>query len=161
MQHWSKAIRLKVQLSDSTEGTRSPIRSTKRLNHSNGESAAPASSHCDELKRQCSGPEIDNCTSGNSENWMVLSTIGDKPEPRFNHAAAVIGSKMIVVGGESGHGLLEDVQVLNFDRFTWTTASSRLYLSPSSLPLKIPACKGHGLLLEWLLLKTVVVVYLN
>ncbi|KAG4948665.1 hypothetical protein JHK86_041904 [Glycine max] len=35
--------------------------------------------------------------------------------------------------------------VLNFDRFSWTTASSKLYLSPSSLPLKIPACKGHCL----------------
>ena len=38
-------------------------------------------------------------------------------------------------------------QVLNFDRFTWSTASSKIYLSPSSLPLKIPACKGHSLVL--------------
>lgn len=93
---------------------------------------------------------------------------------------------MIVVGGESGNGLLDDVQVgkfsfrpkhsfsfaptyyilratqvialpvwvvstslslqvLDFDKFTWSRASSKLYLSPSSLPLKIPACKGHGL----------------
>ncbi|XP_048234798.1 acyl-CoA-binding domain-containing protein 6 isoform X2 [Ricinus communis] len=76
---------------------------------------------------------------------MVLSIAGDKPTPRFNHAATVIGNKMIVVGGESGNGLLDDVQVLNFDQFTWTTISSKLYLSPSSLPLKIPACKGHSL----------------
>ncbi|CAN0900568.1 Acyl-CoA-binding domain-containing protein 6 [Linum grandiflorum] len=61
------------------------------------------------------------------------------------HAATVIGNKMIVVGGESSGGLLDDVQVLNFDKFTWTTISSKLYLSPSSLPLKIPACKGHCL----------------
>lgn len=27
------------------------------------------------------------------------------------HAATVIGNKMIVVGGESGNGLLDDVQV--------------------------------------------------
>jgi len=27
------------------------------------------------------------------------------------HAAAVIGNKMVVVGGESGTGLLDDVQV--------------------------------------------------
>ncbi|XP_057957930.1 acyl-CoA-binding domain-containing protein 6 isoform X2 [Malania oleifera] len=52
---------------------------------------------------------------------------------------------MVVVGGESGNGLLEDVQVLDFDRFSWTTASSKLYLSPTNLPLKIPACKGHNL----------------
>ncbi|TYH56036.1 hypothetical protein ES332_D09G279900v1 [Gossypium tomentosum] len=52
---------------------------------------------------------------------------------------------MIVVGGESGNGLLDDVQVLNFDNFSWTSASSKLYLSPSSFPLKIPSCKGHCL----------------
>lgn len=95
---------------------------------------------------------------------------------------------MIVVGGESGNGLLDDVQVsemtflflelrdccfymsinidllfgcwfitstyyslycqvLNFDTFSWTTVSSKLYLSPSSLPLQIPASKGHCLVL--------------
>ncbi|XP_010243563.1 PREDICTED: acyl-CoA-binding domain-containing protein 4 [Nelumbo nucifera] len=141
-----KLGRLKVQLSDSTQGTRSPIRPAKRVGHSNGENTAPTSSHTDELNCQCSSrSETDNRTPGNSENWMVLSTIGDKPKPRFNHAAAVIGNKMVVVGGESGHELLDDVQVLNFERFTWTTASSKLYLSPSSLPLKIPACKGHSL----------------
>lgn len=29
----------------------------------------------------------------------------------MQHAAAAIGNKMIVVGGESGNGLLDDVQV--------------------------------------------------
>ncbi|CAA3020983.1 acyl- -binding domain-containing 4 [Olea europaea subsp. europaea] len=76
---------------------------------------------------------------------MMLSFSGDKPTPRFNHAAAVVGNKMEVVGGESGDGLLDDVQVLRFDKFSWTTASSKLYLSLTNLPLKIPACKGHAL----------------
>lgn len=140
-----KLGRLKVQLSDSAQGTRSPIRQPKQNKSSNSECDAPASSNSDELDHQCSSaaPEISNSTMGSSENWMVLSVSGDKPTPRFNHAAAVIGNKMIVVGGESGNELLDDVQVLNFDSFTWTTASSKLYLSPSSLPLKIPACKGH------------------
>ena len=40
------------------------------------------------------------------------------------------------------------LQVLKFDQFTWTTISSKLYLSPSSLPLKIPACRGHCLVLS-------------
>ncbi|KAF8387894.1 hypothetical protein HHK36_026556 [Tetracentron sinense] len=142
-----KIGRLKVQLSDPAQGTRSPIRPPKRPSHSTGESVARANSHSDELNCQypSAGIELNNCTSGNSENWMMLSTTGEKPAPRFNHAAAVIGNKMVVVGGESGHGLLEDVQVLDFDAFTWTTASSKLYLSPNSLPLKIPGCKGHSL----------------
>lgn len=140
-----KIGRLKVQLSDSAQGT--PIRHPKRMSNSNSESSAVATNNPDDINCQSSSaaPELSSCTSGNGENWMVLSIAGDKPAPRLNHAAAVIGNKMVVVGGESGNGLLEDVQVLNFDRFSWTTASSKLYLSPTSLPLKIPACKGHCL----------------
>ncbi|KAI4345458.1 hypothetical protein L6164_012582 [Bauhinia variegata] len=141
-----KLGRLKVQLADATQGTGSPIRHPKRNGNSNGDGAAGTSNHSDELDCDSSAvPEISACTSGSSENWMVLSIAGDKPTPRSNHAAAVVGNKMIVVGGESGNALLDDVQVLNFERFSWTTASSKLYLSPSSLPLKIPACKGHSL----------------
>ncbi|KAL5785276.1 hypothetical protein ACOSQ2_007668 [Xanthoceras sorbifolium] len=137
----------KVQLSDSAQAIRSPIRPPKRTSNPSNECVAPPNSHSDEHDCQFSFavPEISSGTSANSENWMVLSIAGDKPAPRFNHAAAVIGNKMIVVGGETGNGLLDDVQVLNFDRFTWTAASSKLYLSPSSLPLKIPACRGHSL----------------
>ena len=28
--------------------------------------------------------DINNCTSGSCESWMVLSIAGDKPKPRFN-----------------------------------------------------------------------------
>lgn len=141
----------KVQLSDSSPGIRSPIRPPKRIisnNNANSEGVALAASNSDELDYHCSSsapPVISSSTAGNAESWMVLSISGDKPTPRFNHAATVIGNKMIVVGGESGSGLLDDVQVLKFDQFTWTSISSKLYLSPSSLPLKIPACRGHSL----------------
>ncbi|KAL8047708.1 hypothetical protein ABFX02_07G017700 [Erythranthe guttata] len=142
-----KIGRVKVQLSDSSQGTRSPIRHAKRFSSSNGEGVALASSESDELNCHSSSntPELNNCSSGSSENWMVPSISGEKPTPRFNHAAAVVGNKMVVVGGESVSGLLEDVQVLSFDRYSWTKSSSKLYLSPTSLPLKIPACKGHTL----------------
>ncbi|KAK7412591.1 hypothetical protein VNO78_04072 [Psophocarpus tetragonolobus] len=145
--HMKLGSRLKVQLSDTTQGTRSPIRHHKRNVNSNGDGVAGINGQCEENDCQVSSaaPEMRTCTSGSSENWMVLSIAGDKPTPRSYHAAAVIQNKLIVVGGESGSGLLDDVQVLNFDRFSWTTASSKLYLSPSSLPLKIPACKGHCL----------------
>ncbi|CAK8530935.1 unnamed protein product [Lathyrus sativus] len=141
----------KVQLSDTTHGARTPIRHPKRNGNSNGDGVAGTSGHSsssEDIDCQISStaPEvISNCASGSSENWMVLSIAGDKPVPRSYHAACVIENKMIAVGGESGNGLLDDVQVLNFDTFSWTTVSSKLYLSPSSLPLQIPACKGHCL----------------
>ncbi|XP_023637396.1 acyl-CoA-binding domain-containing protein 5 [Capsella rubella] len=127
----------KVQLAESVQGYKSPLRTIKRADNSSSEAPVAATSYSDEHDFQPS--------SGNSENWMVVSVGGDKPAPRFNHAAAAIGNKMIVVGGESSNGLLDDVQVLNFDTFTWSTASSKVYLSPSSLPLKIPSWKGHCL----------------
>ncbi|XP_052478305.1 acyl-CoA-binding domain-containing protein 6 isoform X2 [Gossypium raimondii] len=134
----------KVQLSESANGIKSPMRPPKQSNNPNVESAMLAVNHSDELESHCPPAPVIN-SSGNSENWMVLSVAGETPEPRFNHAATVVGNKMIVVGGESANGLLDDVQVLNFDTFSWTMASSKLYLSPSNLPLKIPSCKGHSL----------------
>ena len=48
------------------------------------ESAMPAGSHSDEFDSHCpsTAPEINS--SGNSENWMVLSVTGERPVPRFN-----------------------------------------------------------------------------
>ncbi|KAJ8573843.1 hypothetical protein K7X08_010354 [Anisodus acutangulus] len=142
--------RMKLGRLNSAQGTRSPMRHPKRSSSSNGEGVPQNNNDSEEKSCQCSSgaPEFNNCASGGSENWMLLSIAGEKPTPRFNHAAAVVGNKMVVVGGETGSRLLEDVQVLNFDSFSWTTASSKLYLSPTSLPLKIPACKGHALV-QW------------
>ncbi|KAF6159925.1 hypothetical protein GIB67_033009, partial [Kingdonia uniflora] len=136
-----------VQLSDATTHlTRSPIRHYPKrvISKPNGEGLAgdvAQSNPEEELKCQSLAGEA----SGSFESWMAVSTSGDKPMPRFNHAATVVGDKMVVVGGDSGHGLLDDVQVLNFEKFAWKSSSSKLYLSPTSLPLKLPACKGHSL----------------
>lgn len=132
-----------MQLSDHVQGTRSPLRNPKKTGNPNGEGTSPPVGNSDD--HDCHYSSDNNCAPGSSESWMELSIAGNKPAPRFNHAAAVIENKMVVVGGESGNGMLDDVQVLNFDQFSWTTASSKIYLSPTNLPLKIPACKGHSL----------------
>ncbi|XP_020101963.1 acyl-CoA-binding domain-containing protein 4 isoform X3 [Ananas comosus] len=155
-----KLGRLKIHLGDPLQGPRSPARPTKRSSESNvrfsfghfsfqGENMVTATvrSHSDDLSRRCSSGAFDlnDCVLENSGNWSVLSTDGDEPTPRFNHAAAVIGSKMVVVGGESGHRLLDDTMILSLDKLTWVAASPKVYLSPSGLSHKIPSCKGHCL----------------
>lgn len=45
--------------------------------------------------------------------WLKVETRGKAPSPRYTHTAAVIGSKMIVYGGNSGC-LKGDVTVLDF-----------------------------------------------
>lgn len=49
-----------------------------------GVALAGTSGHSEEIDCQFSSaaPEISTCTSGSSENWMVLSIAGDKPTPR-------------------------------------------------------------------------------
>ncbi|KAG6487508.1 hypothetical protein ZIOFF_056095 [Zingiber officinale] len=86
-----------------------------------------------------------NFSVGSTEEWSSLPTYGNKPTPRSHHAAVVIGSKMVVVGGDSGHGLLDDTLVLNLETLTWMTTVSSVYSSSGGVALKFPACKGHSL----------------
>ncbi|KAL3534747.1 hypothetical protein ACH5RR_003208 [Cinchona calisaya] len=108
--------KIKVQLSDSAQGTRSPIRHPKRGSSQYGHRLAPAVNASDEFNYQSSSgaPEFNSCTSGSLENWMVLPVTADKPAPRFNLAAAMVGNKMVIVGSESGNKLLDDVQVHSY-----------------------------------------------
>lgn len=52
-------------------------------------------------------PEAIACT------WEHVATLGRSPAPRYTHSSAVIGSKMLVYGGNSGC-LKGDVHVLEF-----------------------------------------------
>ncbi|KAG5042890.1 hypothetical protein JHK87_006805 [Glycine soja] len=75
-----------------------------------GDRVTGTSGHSEKMLSSAA-PDKHTCTSGSSKNWMVLSISGDKPTPRSYHATVVIQNKMIMVGGESGSGLLDDVQV--------------------------------------------------
>ncbi|THU67812.1 hypothetical protein C4D60_Mb05t28620 [Musa balbisiana] len=144
-----KIGRLKVHLKDPLQGTRSPIRSSNQLSQTNEENEGLASSsgRSDDLNCHCSSHTCDlhNCSLESSKNWNLLPTYGNKPTPRFQHAATVVGSKMVVVGGDSSHNLLDDTQILSLDSLTWAPATSKVYSSTGTISLNIPACKGHTL----------------
>ncbi|URE04499.1 kelch repeat protein [Musa troglodytarum] len=144
-----KIGRLKVHLKDPLQGTRSPIRSSNQLSQTNEENEGLASSSgcSDDLSCHCSSHTCDlhNCSLESSKNWNPLPTYGNKPTPRFQHAATVVGSKMVVVGGDSSHNLLDDTQILSLDSLTWAPATSKVYSSTGTISLNIPACKGHTL----------------
>lgn len=91
------------------------------------------------------------------------------------HAAALVGSKMVVFGGDSGDQLLDDTkvmrfwllcvgrefhlsttiylstnsygihQILNLEKLTWDSVAPKVRPSPNRRPSKLPACKGHCL----------------
>uniref|UniRef100_A0ACD5W5H2 Uncharacterized protein n=1 Tax=Avena sativa TaxID=4498 RepID=A0ACD5W5H2_AVESA len=144
-----KLGRLKGHLHDHFHGSRSPARPTKRPSHPNEEElvAASVSGRADDLAWRCSSDTFDlnDRAFENSENWAVLSTEGDKPSPRFDHAAAMVGSKMIVFGGDSGHQLLDDTKILSLDKLTWDSVASKVRVSPGGCSPKFRPCKGHCL----------------
>jgi len=144
-----KLGRLKGHLHDPFHGSRSPSRHTKRFNHPNGEDpvTTSVSGRVDDLAWRCSSDTFDlnGRAFESSENWAVLSTEGDKPTPRFDHAAAIVGSKMVVFGGDSGHHLLDDTKILSLDKLTWDSVSPKVRPSSNGRSLKLHPCKGHCL----------------
>ncbi|KAG8090460.1 hypothetical protein GUJ93_ZPchr0011g27081 [Zizania palustris] len=144
-----KLGRLKGHLHDPFHGSRSPARVTKRSSHLNGEDqvTTSVSGRADDLAWRCSSDTFDlnGRAFENSENWVVLSTEGDKPVPRFDHAAAMVGSKMVVFGGDSGHRLLDDTKILSLDKLTWDPVASKIRVSQGVHSPKFRPCKGHCL----------------
>uniref|UniRef100_A0A453HVJ5 Acyl-CoA-binding domain-containing protein 4 n=1 Tax=Aegilops tauschii subsp. strangulata TaxID=200361 RepID=A0A453HVJ5_AEGTS len=144
-----KLGRLKGHLHDPFHAPRSPAHPTKRSSHLTGEEpvATSVSGRPDDLAWRCSSDTFDlnGRAFENSENWAVLSTDGDKPSPRFDHAAAMVGSKMIVFGGDSGNHLLDDTKILSLDKLTWDSVASKVRVSPAGRRAQFRPCKGHCL----------------
>ncbi|KAF7048861.1 hypothetical protein CFC21_057522 [Triticum aestivum] len=144
-----KLGRLKGHLHDPFHGPRSPAHPTKRSSHLTGEEpvVTSVSGRPDDLAWCCSSDTFDlnGRAFESSENWAVLSTDGDKPSPRFDHAAAMVGSKMIVFGGDSGNHLLDDTKILSLDKLTWDSVASKVRVSPGGHRVQFRPCKGHCL----------------
>jgi hypothetical protein len=49
-----------------------------------GDAVTGSSGHSHEIDNENACADISSCSSGGSENWVVLSISGDKPIPRFN-----------------------------------------------------------------------------
>ncbi|XP_024379765.1 uncharacterized protein [Physcomitrium patens] len=88
-----------------------------------------------------------------AQGWNNLNTRGKKPEPRYFHAAAVVGRRMVVVGGQTGSGPSNDVQVLHFSKMMWSelgrdtpVAKGRATTLKSATPGRMPLCRGHSLI---------------
>ncbi|TVU49949.1 hypothetical protein EJB05_01296 [Eragrostis curvula] len=145
----STTEQLKEHPSDLLNGSSSHARPTKHLSLPSRDDAVTTSvsGRADDLSYRCSSDtfDLDSRAFNISENWGVLPTEGDKPTPRFYHAAAIVGSKMLIFGGDSGHNLLDDTKILNLEKLTWDSAASKVRPSPSGRSTKLPACKGHCL----------------
>ncbi|KAK3136709.1 hypothetical protein QOZ80_5BG0441270 [Eleusine coracana subsp. coracana] len=144
-----KLGRLKEHPSDLLNGSSSLVRPAKYLSLPSGDEVTTSvSGRADDLSYRCSSDtfDLDSRAFNISENWGVLPTDGDKPIPRFYHAAAIVGSKMVVFGGDSGHNLLDDTKILNLEKLAWDSTTPKVRPSPNGRSTKLPACKGHCLI---------------
>ncbi|KAL2609445.1 hypothetical protein R1flu_028018 [Riccia fluitans] len=88
----------------------------------------------------------------NVKTWTRVYTRGSKPAPRFHHAAAVVGRKLLIIGGDTGSQMLDDVQMLHLGKLSWSTvgvgasAPSKGLTLRASAPEQLPLCKGHSLI---------------
>ncbi|KAG0605425.1 hypothetical protein M758_9G057900 [Ceratodon purpureus] len=103
------------------------------------------------------GYEITFDDVGDAQGWNSMYPRGDIPEPRQFHAAAVVGRRMVVVGGLTASGPSNDVQMLHLSRMTWTElgrggsfangqAGNLKAVTPVSTPGQLPLCRGHSLI---------------
>jgi threonine/homoserine/homoserine lactone efflux protein len=50
-------------------------------------------------------------------SWEKITARGDLPLPRSGHTMSFVNSKVIVFGGQTGCGFVNDVRILNLGRF--------------------------------------------
>ncbi|KAG8093155.1 hypothetical protein GUJ93_ZPchr0012g18874 [Zizania palustris] len=147
--HRMRIGRSKGQSTDPLNSSRSPSGLVKHLSLPSGDDqiTTSVSGRADDLAFRCSSDtcDLDDRALVSSRNWAILSTEGNRPAPRFAHAAAVVGGKMVVFGGDSSHRLLDDTKILNLEKLTWDSVAPKVRPSPNRHPLKLPACKGHCL----------------
>ncbi|CAM6085031.1 unnamed protein product [Calypogeia fissa] len=86
------------------------------------------------------------------EKWTLVQTRGTKPAPRYNHAAAVVGRKLLVIGGATGTASRNDVQMLHLGKLSWAKIGVGDSAPSKGLPIKtgpaqeLPNCRGHSLI---------------
>nr|APO15848.1 ring-finger protein [Sesuvium portulacastrum] len=82
------------------------------------------------------------------DQWIAPPISGQRPKPRYEHGAAVIGDRMYVYGGNHNGRYLNDLQVLDLRTWTWSRVEVKTGVenheaqpSVTSIP-----CAGHTLI---------------
>eukprot|EP00897_Mesotaenium_endlicherianum_P000842 jgi/Mesen1/10759/ME000909S10083 len=77
-----------------------------------------------------------------NNQWKPPTTFGRKPSARYQHAAAVVGRKMFVIGGNANGRYLSDLQVLDLTNLAWSKVDPGASIDP------LVPCAGHSLLVK-------------
>ncbi|MCO5562376.1 hypothetical protein L7F22_016003 [Adiantum nelumboides] len=125
-----------------TSSVSSMSRDSKHAEEESSGSTPPSADNIDNSTLQGgSGHKLDS--SGEDRRWTLFYPSGSTPGTRYHHSAAVIGRKMLVVGGDSGPGMLNDVQQLHLGKLNWKVLAPP---SKTKAAQQLPLCKGHSLI---------------
>lgn len=82
------------------------------------------------------------------DQWVAPPVSGQRPKPRYEHGAAVIGEKMYVYGGNHNGRYLNDLQVLDLRAWTWSRVEVKTGAEAPEVESCIPSipCAGHTLI---------------
>ncbi|THU50458.1 hypothetical protein C4D60_Mb06t20430 [Musa balbisiana] len=82
------------------------------------------------------------------DQWVAPSVSGQRPKPRYAHGAAVLRKKMYVFGGNHNGRYLNDIQVLDLKKLTWSRIEARELSGSldSSAIASVSPCAGHSLI---------------
>ncbi|KAL4556292.1 hypothetical protein LXL04_038939 [Taraxacum kok-saghyz] len=107
---------------------------TKTIPHENGNSVEPHDK--DVMVEGLSSVVV-------YDQWVDPPVSGQRPKPRYEHAAAVIDDKMYIFGGNHNGRYLNDLQTLDLRNWTW----SKVEVKPNSeAPVTVTPCAGHSLI---------------
>ncbi|XP_021742539.1 acyl-CoA-binding domain-containing protein 4-like [Chenopodium quinoa] len=82
------------------------------------------------------------------DQWVAPPVSGQRPKPRYEHGAAVLGEKMYVYGGNYNGRYLSDLQVLDMRAWTWSRVEVKKGAETTEVESCIPSipCAGHTLI---------------
>ncbi|KAJ6842475.1 acyl-CoA-binding domain-containing protein 4-like [Iris pallida] len=81
------------------------------------------------------------------DQWVAPSVSGQRPRARYEHGAAIVQDKMYIFGGNHNGRYLNDLQVLDLKRLTWSKLESKVAGgSPETTLVPIAPCAGHSLI---------------
>jgi len=78
-----------------------------------------------------------HCFDASTMSWQTLCARGTSPKPRHGHSLIVLGGKVVIFGGMSGHTFYNDLAFYDLDTHEWTAQKSTKSGWPSSRA-------GHG-----------------
>ncbi|KAI4369396.1 hypothetical protein MLD38_017838 [Melastoma candidum] len=82
------------------------------------------------------------------DQWIGPSVSGQKPKPRYEHGAAVIGDKMYMYAGNHNGRYLGDIHMLDLRSWSWSKIETKQQdkTTESQSSRSSTACAGHSLI---------------